>query len=255
MRTNTTLVINPKGGSGKTTVATNLASFFASHQVATTLMDYDPQGSSLNWLRQRPPTLVRIHGANAAPAKAGRMRSLDMRVPEETRQLVIDAPAGASGLLLQEMLSRTSCILIPVAPSAIDIHATANFIRDLLLAGRIRARNIRLGVLANKVRNSVPAMQPLERFLRSLDLPLIARLSDSDGYLQAAESGIGIFEAEAAECAQFMPIAEWVGGAQVKLQSAEDKVVPLRVNDKLPAAVHRSVPGIIRRIWQPPPAS
>ena len=101
MRTHTTLGINPKGGSGKTTVATNLASYFAANQVATALMDYDPQGSSLNWLRQRPMHLTRIHPANAAPAKPGRMRSMDMRVPEDTRQLVIDAPAGASGLLLQ----------------------------------------------------------------------------------------------------------------------------------------------------------
>jgi chromosome partitioning protein len=252
MRTNTTLVINPKGGSGKTTVATNLASFFAAHQVPTALMDYDPQGSSLQWLRQRPATLQRIHGANAAPAKAGRMRSLDMRVPEETQQLVIDAPAGASGLLLQEMLSRTTCILIPVAPSAIDIHATANFIRDLLLGGRIRMRNIRLGVVANKVRNSMPSYQPLERFLKSLELPLVARLSDADGYLHAAETGVGIFESEAAECAQFLPIAEWVGGPQARVQATVEKVVPLRANDKLPAALHRSVPGIIRRIWQPP---
>jgi len=250
MRTNTTLVINPKGGSGKTTVATNLASFFAANQVPTTLMDYDPQGSSLNWLRQRPATLVKIHAANAAPAKAGRMRSLDMRVPEETQQLVIDAPAGASGLLLQEMLARTSCILIPVAPSAIDIHATANFIRDLLLGGRIRMRNIRLGVVANKVRNSMPTYQPLERFLKSLDLPLVARLSDADSYLTAAETGIGIFESEASECAQFQPIVEWVGGAQARIQPALEKVVPLRANDKL--APTRSVPGIIRRLWQPP---
>src|SRR5438093_735565 len=94
MRTHTTLVINPKGGSGKTTVATNLASYFAANKVATALMDYDPQGSSLNWLRQRPVHLPRIHGANAAPAKPGRMRSLDMRVPEDTHQLVIDAPAA-----------------------------------------------------------------------------------------------------------------------------------------------------------------
>src|SRR5207248_11455522 len=98
MRTHTTLVINPKGGSGETTGATDLASYFAANQMATTLMDYDPQASSLNWLRQRPLDLARIHGANAAPAKPGRLRSLDMRVPEETRQLVIDAPAGASGL-------------------------------------------------------------------------------------------------------------------------------------------------------------
>ena len=214
MRTHTTLVINSKGGSGKTTIATNLAGYFAANRIPTALMDYDPQGSSLNWLRQRPAGLPRIHGANAAPAKPGRMRSLDMRVPEETRQLVIDAPAGASGLLLQEMLARTHCILIPVAPSTIDIHATANFIRDLLLAGRIRTSNIRLGVIANRVRKSTPVYQPLERFLGSLNLPLLTRLTDSEVFVSAAETGLGVYEmdfaAAATERAQFAPIVEWL---------------------------------------------
>jgi hypothetical protein len=99
-----------------------------------------------------------------------------------TRQLVIDAPAGASGLLLQELLARTHCILIPVAPSPIDIHATANFIRDLLLAGRIRNSNIRLAVVANRVRKAGAVYQPLERFLASLNLPLLARLGDSETF-------------------------------------------------------------------------
>src|SRR5881296_2166629 len=144
MRINTTLVINSKGGSGKTTVTTNLASYFAARNIPTTIMDYDPQGSCLNWLRLRPTHATRIHGANAAHQRGGRLRSVEMHVPAETRQLIIDAPAGASGLLLQEMLARAHCILIPVAPSAIDIHATANFIRDLLLAGKIRARDARV---------------------------------------------------------------------------------------------------------------
>jgi chromosome partitioning protein len=231
MRTHTTLVINPKGGSGKTTVATNLASYFASNKVPTTLMDYDPQGSSLNWLKQRPIDVARIHGANAAPAKPGRMRSMDMRVPEDTRQLVIDAPAGASGLLLQEMLSRTNCILIPVAPSSIDIHATANFIRDLLIAGRIRINNIRLAVVANRVKKAVPVYQPLERFLNSLNLPLLTRISDSDVYVTAAESGVGVFEMEfaasATERQQFMPIVEWLETPRIIVDSRTPSLLPV----------------------------
>jgi len=238
MRTHTTLVINPKGGSGKTTVATNLASYFAANQVATTLMDYDPQGSSLNWLRQRPMHLTPIHAANAAPAKPGRMRSMDMRVPEDTRQLVIDAPAGASGLLLQEMLGRTNCIVIPVAPSSIDIHATANFIRDLLLAGRIRANNIRLAVVANRVRKSVPVYQPLERFLNALNLPLVSRLSDSDVYVSAAETGVGVFEMDfassAAERQQFMPIAEWVDSLKLIVEPKAPSLLPFHPAISLP---------------------
>jgi chromosome partitioning protein len=213
MRANTTLVINPKGGSGKTTVATNLASYFAANAVPTTVMDYDPQGSTLNWLRLRPQHLRKIHGANAAPQKTG-LRTISMHVPAATRQLIIDAPAGAAGLALQDMLSRAHCILIPVAPSAIDIHATANFIRDLLLTGKVRANGIRVGVVANRVRKSNPVYQPLERFLNSLNMPLLARLPDSEVFITAAETGVGIFEMDfaesAAERAQFQPIAEWV---------------------------------------------
>jgi chromosome partitioning protein len=228
MRTNTTLVINPKGGAGKTTVATNLASYFAANHIPAAIMDYDAQGSSMNWLRLRAPHAGRIHGANAAPQKSG-LRSLGMHVSAQIRQLIIDAPAGASGLLLQELLSKAHCIVVPVQPSSIDIHATANFVRDLLLNGRLRARNIRLAVVANRVRRSTPVYQPLERFLGSLGLPFLARLSDSDVYVDAAESGAGIFEmdaaASAAEREQFMPIVEWVDPEC--RERAEGKIIEL----------------------------
>jgi chromosome partitioning protein len=197
-------------------------------------MDYDPQGSSLNWLRLRAPHARPIHSANAAPQRGIRLRSVEMHVPPQTEQLIIDAPAGASGLLLQEMLSRTDCIVIPVGPSAIDIHATANFIKDLLLVGKIRVRNIRLAVVANRVRKSMPAYQPLERFLGSLNLPLLTRLADSDVYLKAAESGVGIFEMDFSmsveEREQFLPIAHWVANRPQPRAVTEEKIVPLPLN-------------------------
>ena len=232
MRVNTTLVINPKGGSGKTTVAINLASYFAADNVATTLMDYDPQGSSLNWLRSRSPQAPRIHGANGAPGRFGQLRSFDMYVPPETRQLIIDAPAGASGVLLQEMLDRAHCIIVPVVPSVIDIHATGNFIKDLLASGRVRTGEIRLAVVANKVRVSMPAYQPLLRFLDSLELKLLARLLDSDVYLKAAESGVSIFELDPnqtlAERKQFQPIIEWVSGEHALRDARAEPVYEIR---------------------------
>jgi chromosome partitioning protein len=213
---NTTLVLNPKGGSGKTTVTLNLASYFAACNVPTTVMDYDPQGSSLNWLRLRPPHANKIHGANAARQKGTRLRSMAMYVPAETRQLIIDAPAGASGTLLQEMLERANCIIVPVPPSAIDLHATANFIREVLRTSSIAVRNLPVAIVANKVRRSMPRYQPLDWFLQSLELTLTARLIDSDVYLKAVEAGYGVFEmapsVSMAECQQFMPIAEWVEG-------------------------------------------
>jgi chromosome partitioning protein len=247
MRTHTTLVINPKGGSGKTTIATNLASYFAASRIPTTLMDYDPQGSSLNWLRERPLDLPRIHSANAAPAKPGRIRSHDMRVPDDSRQLVIDAPAGATGLLLQEMLARTNSILIPVAPSSIDIHATANFIRDLLLAGRIRANNIRLGVIANRVRKATPVYQPLERFLNALNLPLVGRLSDSEAYVSAAASGMGVFEMELAQCAaeraEFAAIAEWIDSRKLIVEPNAPSLLPFHPAISIPGRANLRVVG------------
>jgi hypothetical protein len=101
-----------------------------------------------------------------------------------------------------------------VQPSAIDIHATANFVRDLLLRGNIRSRNIRLAVVANRVRKATPVYQPLERFLTSLGLTIVTRLSDSEAFVKAAETGTGIFEMDASLCMaereQFQPLIEWV---------------------------------------------
>jgi chromosome partitioning protein len=228
---NTTLVINSKGGSGKTTITTTLASYFACHGESTAVLDYDQQGSSLNWLRVRDPLAPKIHGANAAPQKIG-LRSFGRHVPEGTKQLIIDAPAGASGLVLQDMLSRSNCIVIPVQPSAIDIHATANFVRDLLLRGNIRSRNIRLAVVANRVRKATPVYQPLERFLSSLGLTIVTRLSDSEAFVKAAETGVGIFEMDEASCIvereQFQPLIEWVD-IQYKVRSASTVIEMPRV--------------------------
>jgi chromosome partitioning protein len=213
---NTTLVVNPKGGCGKTTIASNLAAAFAVDNIPATLMDYDPQGSSLSWLRSRSPQAARIHAANGAPEKFGRLRSFGMYVPPETRQLVIDAPAGASGLLLHQMLERAHCVIVPVVPSVIDIRASEAFIKDLLAMPKVRVGEARVGIVANKVRPSMPAYQPLLRFLVSLHTKLLARLLDSDMYLRAAESGVGIFEMDpgqtAVERRQFAPIVDWVAG-------------------------------------------
>src|SRR5688572_19945145 len=115
MSLNTTLVINAKGGVGKTTITTNLASYFASRNVPTTIADFDPQHSSLNWLDHRPADVFKIHGADLSPRMAGSPLAR-RQIPRDTQQLILDAPAGPSRLLLQDLLSRTHSILIPVAP-------------------------------------------------------------------------------------------------------------------------------------------
>ena len=229
---NTILVINSKGGVGKTTIATNLASYFAAAGVPTTIMDYDPQGSSLHWLSQRPSLVRTIHGANAAPQMGGGLRSTRMYVPHDTRQLIVDAPAGASKLLLQELLSKANSIVIPVAPSSLDVHGTAGFIKELLLSGRIRIRNIRLAVVANRVRRSRNVYEPLERFVQALDMEFLTRLSDSEIYIEAAESGVGVFEMGAdvggREREEFMPIVRWAERREFLTTHRSSEIVPFR---------------------------
>ncbi|MDH3317763.1 MAG: ParA family protein [Gammaproteobacteria bacterium] len=228
---NTTVVMNAKGGVGKTTIATNLASYFAANGVPTAIMDYDPQGSSLRWIEQRAPEAPHIHGADAAPRKGTGLRSLGRFVPRETRQLVVDAPAGPTRLLMQEMLARANAILIPVAPSKIDIRATANFIKELLLVGGVRHRNIRAAVVANRARSSTGVYEPLERFVRSLRLTFLTHLLDSEVYVESGDTGYGIFEIDAERTAQqrreFMPIVRWVDQDALALVETSANVIRL----------------------------
>lgn len=229
---NTTLVVNAKGGVGKTTVTTNLASYFASRGVTTTIADFDPQHSSLNWLKQRPASAGKIFGADLAQRNGISLSGVRREIPRDTRQLILDAPAGPSRLLLQDLLSRSQAILIPVAPSAIDVHATANFIKELLLVGQVRLRNIRVAVLANRVRSARPVYEPLERFVASLNMTFVGRVSDSDVYVDAAEAGLGVFdmpvEKSGDEQREFLPIARFAQGDVPLEEQAKSNVVPLR---------------------------
>lgn len=192
---NRILILNPKGGCGKTTVATNLSSYFACQGVNTALLDYDPQGSSMRWSRQRPRNLPSVYAVNASEKyNSSVTRSWYLRVPAETEQVIIDAPAGVTSARLQEHLRNANTILIPVMPSAIDVHAVARFIQELLLQGKVKQRGIRVGIIANRVKTKSVAYKSLCRFLSTIKLPFIASLRDSQYYVAAAEHGIGVHE-------------------------------------------------------------
>ena len=231
MTMNTTLVINAKGGVGKTTITTNLASYFAARDFTTTIADFDPQGSSLNWLAQRSSDARKIHGADLSSRIGAGLANGRRVIPRETKQLIIDAPAGPSRLLLQDLLARTQSILIPVAPSSIDVHATANFIKELLLVGHVRFRNIRVAVIANRVRNNKPVYAPLERFVASLGITFLGRVTDSDLYVEAAETGLAAYDlpadVAAAEQREFLPVGRWALGEQTVGDSPSSNVVPI----------------------------
>ncbi len=188
-------IMNTKGGCGKTTVATNLASYCGSRGFGTALFDYDRQGSSSRWLKERKPGWAPIHGVAAyEPPREGVTRAWQMRVPDNTRYVITDTPAGYALVDVEDRVAEADIILIPVLPSSIDIHSTADFIRDLLLVGKARTHNTRLAIVTNRTRIRTKAVEKLERFLQNLDIPVIARIRDTQHYVSAAEQGVGIHE-------------------------------------------------------------
>ncbi len=191
------VVMNTKGGCGKTTVATNLASHCISQGLTTDLFDYDSQESSIQWLKARDSELPAIRGvAVHAPPQAGMTRAWQLRIPQQTRYVIQDTPAGHAGFDLIDRVNESDIILVPVLPSAIDIRSTANFIRDLLLVGKARTLNKRIAIIANRTRVRTRSLDMLERFLKNLDIPVIAHIRDTQNYVRAAGRGIGVCELE-----------------------------------------------------------
>jgi len=188
------VVLNPKGGSGKTTLATNLAAYYASRGHRTALMDCDPQASSTRWLKNRSDELPQVHGVEAYRVNMQATRSWQLRTPPDTQYLVVDTSAAIPAQNLVEFTRGADSIVIPVGPSDIDIHAAAGFIANLLLVAKEDRREGRLGVIANRVREGTLAYARLMRFLHRLNIPVIAILRDTQNYVHAAEEGMGIHE-------------------------------------------------------------
>jgi len=189
------VVMNSKGGCGKTTIATNLASCYARHGFNTALFDYDPQGSSMRWLRSRSEESPGVYGVVAhKSATNNKTKSWHLRLPIGTQRVIIDTPAGLRETELLDHVQNIDEIVIPVIPSPIDIHSTADFIRDLLLIGKLRASNTRLNIITNRVKANTISFQALKRFLDTLKIPVIAQIKDTQSYIHAAEKGLGIHE-------------------------------------------------------------
>lgn len=149
----------------------------------------------MQWLTLRGEEQPKIHGIAAQrPVTGGATRSWLLRPPPGSERVILDAPAGVHGQQLIELMREVDTLLIPVLPSPIDIHAASQFIRELLLVARVRARNIRVGVVANRVRENTLVYQALERFLASLQIPFAGRLRDTQNYVHAAAAGIGIHD-------------------------------------------------------------
>lgn len=200
------MVLNAKGGCGKTTLATNLASYYASNGERVTLVDFDSQSSSLDWLAVRPAAL--------APIGACQAREGELLLPHKSGYLIMDLPAGVHGKALKPYVKLAQSVLIPVLPSPLDMRATARFIEELLLLGRVSRERTRIAVVANRVREHTLIYHSLERFLTSLQIPFLTSLRDSQNYIRAAEQGVGIFELPPSQVEhdleQWQPIVAWL---------------------------------------------
>jgi chromosome partitioning protein len=201
------LVTNAKGGCGKSTIATNLAAYFASEGYQTVLADYDPQQSALAWLEERPDDYYEITGL------AGFEEGL-RHLPRSADVLVIDAPARSHGKELTELVKRAESIIVPVLPSPIDIKAAQKFTEELLGQHKVAEKQARVAVVANRVRENTLIYDELDEYLDKLKTPYIAALREAQNYIRAYQRGLGIHELPPylawPDWEQWDPLLDWL---------------------------------------------
>jgi chromosome partitioning protein len=202
------MVLNAKGGCGKSTIATNLASYFATQDKKVALADYDPQRSGLDWLARRPQGRPVISGVEAYKHGLRHMpRSADI--------VVIDAPARVHGPELTDMVRHAETIIVPVLPSSIDIQAASKFLHDLADVGRVERKEVKIAVVGNRVRENTIIGDELDDYLDGLKTPYVAKLREAQNYIRAYTRGLGIFELPEylawPDWEEWEPLLEWLG--------------------------------------------
>jgi len=188
---NKIVVLNPKGGCGKTTLATNLASYFALRGPTPTLVDCDPRGYTERWLERRPPGSCRINGIASDEFVLHGNRNWPFRTPKKAGAIIIDTPAALGQREISALTYDADCILVPILPSTFDVQVTTNFIAELLL---LTDFDLPIAVVANRTRQNTKSLARLMRILANLETPTIAVLRNSQNFVHAAAHGLGIYE-------------------------------------------------------------
>ena len=200
------LVANPKGGVGKSTLATNLAGYFAMSGRRVMLGDVDRQQSSHEWLKIRPLAAPKIDTWDLHPDKPA-------RPPKGTSHVVLDTPAGLHGKKLHQLLSIVDRVVVPLQPSLFDILATRDFLAALRDAKEMR-NGIDIGIVGMRVDPRTRAAGELHRFLETEKLPVIGYLRDTQVYVQAAAHGLTLFDLPPSraekDLEQWRSVLEWV---------------------------------------------
>jgi chromosome partitioning protein len=199
------VVANPKGGVGKSTVATQIAGYFASRGHAVMLGDVDRQQSSLTWLSIRPATLPRIGTWEAA-------HDAIVRPPKGTTHVVLDTPAGLHGKRLDEVMRLADKVIVPLQPSIFDIHATHAFIQELL--AHRRSDKVSIGIVGMRAREGTISVDQLREFLGGLKIPVLGFLRDTQNYVHLAARGMTLWDVGGhrfeRDHEQWQPIVDWL---------------------------------------------
>jgi chromosome partitioning protein len=203
----TILVTNAKGGCGKSTLATNLAAYYASEGYETTLADFDPQGSALHWLATRPSDFPAIAGLRGFEGGL-------THLPRRTEFLIIDAPARTSGAELRDLLRRAESVIVPVLPSPIDISAAQRFVDELLATRKVSDKKSRVALVANRVRENTLIFDELDAYLAKVRAPYVAAFREAQNYIRSYQRGIGIHELPPylawPDWDQWEPLIDWL---------------------------------------------
>jgi chromosome partitioning protein len=179
----TLLVANPKGGSGKTTLAVNIAAYLAGAGRRVILLDLDRQQSARLWLDLRSDELPAIWSLDEPPEKR-----------PKCDWLVIDSSAGLRGKNLERAVKLATKIVVPVASSIFDMHASRDFLRTLGEEKALRKGRVEVGVVGMRMAARTRAAAMLEQFLAGLDLPLLACLREAQIYVNTLVEGKGVFD-------------------------------------------------------------
>ena len=194
------VVANPKGGVGKSTLATNIAGYWARQGHAVVLGDVDRQQSARLWLGLRPPAARPIGLWDATS-------DMISRPPREASHAVLDTPAGLHGWRLGDVLKQADKIIVPLQPSVFDIFATRDFLDQL--ATHRRAGRAEVGIVGMRVDQRTRAAEQLHHFVDSLGFPVLGYLRDTQNYIHLAAHGITLFDVAPGRVAR--DLEQWQG--------------------------------------------
>ena len=179
------VVANPKGGVGKSTLATHVAGYFASQGHQVMLGDADRQQSSRLWLRLRPPQARPIASWEVGEGQVA-------KPPKGTTHVVLDTPAGLHGKWMEDTLRSADKVVVPLQPSVFDIHATRAFLDEL--AQHRKAGRMQVGIVGTRVDTRTLAADRLQEFVEGLGLPVLGFLRPTQNYLHLAARGLTLFD-------------------------------------------------------------